>query len=275
MSLEIKKLLKENKKKYKLHQGELIWINPQWDSKEFFDYVKSIPSNPQLGIAIDEGNPKNKFFRVLTNEKLGIKTDILIKNFILRRKYDFFRFRFLESKAVRSMNMALAINHTGVKTPEPIAIIEKRDKFRKIIYSYYICQYVESKYHFLGIMRDKNSPLREKVKDFLAEAGKDLRKMHNGGIVHNDFHPGNILINDKNEFFYIDLNRGRIKKELSLKERIADLIRFDLTEEEEKAFVSNYESVETEKWLEYMRNGRSKRNRIRAFREWTKKFSRR
>ncbi len=268
MPNKIKKILKNSKMNYIKNKSEIIWINDEWKTPIFFEYIKSIPSY-NSGVNVDLKNKRNTLTRVAKDESNGILKEILIKEFRLKRKYDILRFKFLNSKAVRSLHMALALSEIGIKTPKPIAIIEKRDKFRNIIYSYYISEYVDSQYNFLSIMKNFDNPSRDKVKDFLIRVAKDLKIMHNNGIAHNDFHPGNILvqeIDEKLECYYIDLNRGRIKRKLSLKEKISDLIRFNMTEEEEEIFVLNYDLNNSETWLTLLRKGRKKRKLTRKLR---------
>ncbi|WP_027339410.1 lipopolysaccharide kinase InaA family protein [Halonatronum saccharophilum] len=252
--------------------NQLLWIADQWKSNQFQEYIESIPNQIASGDIIYD--KRNLLVRIPVDENLGIKQDVVIKKFKLTRKYDQLRFRFLKSKAIRSLKLAMALEKIGINTPKPIAVIEKRDKYKKILYSYFICEYVDYNYNLLDIVKDDGHPLREKVKEFLPQIAQDIRKMHDAGVVHYDLHAGNILVKniDNPEFYYIDLNRGRIKKKLSRKARMKDLARFKLTATEEEIFINNYEPQNSKKWLELMRKSRARRKKIRRIRKKIKKF---
>lgn len=247
-----------------------IWICPDWKSEAFQKYLLSIPLNEVEGTRVDEKNKRNKLIKIEKNLDLGIKKDILIKEFRLKRVYDKIRFKFLKSKAFRSLEIALKLESIEVKTPKAIAVIEKRDRNKNIVFSYYISEYVDCKYNLLEITRDPKHKYRRYVKDYLPQIGRDLRKMHESGLVHNDFHPGNILIKNIDtmpEFYYIDLNRGRIKKYLSIKDKVADIIRFNIDKVEEEIFIKNYCPEDWENWLLKLRINRANRKKIRKIRK--------
>jgi len=247
-----------------------IWICPDWKSEAFQKYLLSIPLNEVEGTRVDEKNKRNKLLKIEKNLDLGIKKDILIKEFKLKRVYDKIRFKFLKSKAFRSLEIALKLESIEVKTPKAIAVIEKRDRNKNIVFSYYISEYVDCKYNLLEITRDPKHKYRRYVKDYLPQIGKDLRKMHENGLVHNDFHPGNILIKNIDtmpEFYYIDLNRGRIKNKVNTRNRITDVIKINIYEEEEEIFIKNYCPEDWENWLLKLRINRANRKKIRKIRK--------
>ena len=204
-----------------------------------------------------------------------LEKNIVIKKFNLEKKYDRIRFRFLASKAERSLKIARSLMRVGLKTPEPLAVIEKRGKTNEIIFSYYITEYIDYDFNMLKIAEELNHPKRNEFKELLPQLAKEIKKMHKENIIHNDLHAGNILvknINNKPTFYYVDLNRGRVKKRLSEKEKINDLKRFNFTEEEKKIFFKNYSP---DNWIHYkdkVSKARKKRekfvrtkNKIREF----------
>lgn len=247
-----------------------IWICPDWKSEAFQKYLLSIPLNEVEGTRVDEKNKRNKLLKIEENLELGIKKDILIKEFKLKRVYDKIRFKFLKSKAFRSLEIALKLESIEVKTPKAIAVIEKRDRNKNIVFSYYISEYVDCKYNLLEITRDPKHKYRRYVKDYLPQIGKDLRKMHKNGLVHNDFHPGNILIKNIDidpEFYYIDLNRGRIKENLTEKDKISDIIKFNINNIEEEIFMKNYCPENFNYWLIKLRKYRKRRQTWKKIRK--------
>lgn len=243
--------------------SKLLWIAKDWDNDAFRSFVNEFIKENTIGRIVY--NKRNSLIHIKSNIHKGIEEDIIAKEFRLKRKYDQLRFCFLNSKAVRSLKIALALEEISIKTPKPVAIIEKRGKFNKILYSYFITEYIDYDYNLLDIVKDSNHPLREEVINFLPQIAQSISKIHEAGIVHNDLHAGNILVHNiaKNpEFYYIDLNRGRIKKELSIKVRLKDLSRFKLNKDEWEVFMKNYAPNKHKDLLSLMLRQRERRKRF-------------
>ncbi|RCW83287.1 lipopolysaccharide kinase (Kdo/WaaP) family protein [Halanaerobium sp. DL-01] len=205
---------------------------------------------------------RNKLFKI--KDKI-LNKNILIKKFKLERTYDDLRFRVIPSKAERSLEIARALVNVGLKTPLPIAVIEKRGNYNKLLFSYYISEYIDYDYNMLDIAKNYNHPERGKILKLMPQLGKEIRKMHDAGIVHNDLHAGNILIKenaDKNELYYIDLNRGKVKSDLSDKERINDLKRLKFTDHEKEILFKNYSP---DRWRYFKEKVTKARRRRRKF----------
>lgn len=204
-----------------------------------------------------------------------LKKEIAVKKFHLKKTYDQLRFRLLPSKAERSLKLARALKRAGLKTPEPLAVIEKRGKTNELIFSYYITDYVDYDFNLLDIAKDFEHPERYKIKKLMPQLGKEVKRMHKANIVHNDLHAGNILVKDfetKPKLYYIDLNRGRIKDKLSQKDKINDLKRLKFTDQEKKIFFKNYAPGRWKDYKEKVSEARQKRrkfvnakNKIRNF----------
>ena len=247
-------------------EGKLIWIAEDWHNKEFNRFIEQFGETPPQGIVVADG--RNDLIRVDS----FAQDDLMVKKFNLTRNYDKLRFCLLDSKAVRSLRIALALEEIGVQTPKPIAVVEERGRFNQLLYSYYLTEYVDYDYNLLHIVADDDHPRRKQVKELLPGIAKDVRRMHDAGIVHNDLHAGNILIKDMDsnpEFYYIDLNRGRIKGSLSDEQRMKDLARFEIREEEKKIFIKNYSP---QSWVELFDLMKKQRQRRKAFREMKRKI---
>jgi len=251
-------------------KDELLWIDDQWDNYAFRNYIRNLDKDFRDGnIFYDK---RNMLTEISANQDLGIQQNIAIKKFKLTRNYDKLRFRLLKSKAVRSLKIALALEEVKLNTPKPVAVIEERGSFNKIIYSYFVTEYVDYDYNLLDIIKDKRHPLRAQVKDWLPQIAEDIKRMHDAGIVHNDLHAGNILlrnIDTSPKFYYIDLNRGRIKKSVNTKTRVKDLVRFKLSSEEQKIFIRNYDPSNYQNLLNLMIRLRDRR---RKFIDYKKKL---
>lgn len=120
-------------------------------------------------------------------------------NVINRLVYTTFR----QSKAHRSFSNALKLLGLGFATPQPLAYAEVR---RGLLLgeSYYICEVCQGDEMRWWERRPDVEPL---LKDF----GADIARLHNAGVWHKDFSPGNILATRHDDghytFSYIDLNR--------------------------------------------------------------------
>lgn len=134
-------------------------------------------------------------------------TDVVIKafrvpNIINQLIYGNFR----NSKAQKSYDNALMLLELGICTPKPIGYIE--------FYHYFLFKksfFVTEKYHYDFTIREpllnKNFADRENI--FKAFAAFTLM-LHNKGVYHKDYSPGNILIKkleEGYEFCLVDINR--------------------------------------------------------------------
>ncbi len=224
-----------------LKKGEFLWIAEDWQNEPFVNFVKEIPTRFEKGNVIYDERNTLVTFRAQENNSL--MKDIVIKKFNITKKYDRLRFKFIQSKAVRSLIIANALNHIGIKTPKPLAVVEKRGKGNELVYSYYITEFIPYDYNLLDIIDQKDHPYHNEILNFLPFIAADVRKMHDAGIVHNDLHAGNILIKNiklSPEFYYIDLNRARINGKLDRKKRMKDLARFDFSQNEQEIFLQHY-----------------------------------
>jgi tRNA A-37 threonylcarbamoyl transferase component Bud32 len=225
----------------RLEKGEFLWIAEDWQNEPFINFVKEIPTRFEKGNVIY--NERNTLVTFRAKENNCLINDIVIKKFNINKKYDRLRFKFIKSKAVRSLIITNALNHIGVKTPKPLAVVEQRGKSKELVYSYYITEYIPYDYNLLDIINQKDHPYHHQIINFLPYIAEDVRKMHDAGIVHNDLHAGNVLIKNIDsspEFYYIDLNRARINGKLASKKRMKDLARFDFSQNEQEVFLRHY-----------------------------------
>ena len=245
-------------------------ISKTWIESFFDKYCSDKDDEIQKGKEIY--NVRNQITKV--SDPI-LNKDIVIKNFKLERTYDQLRFRLLPSKAERSLKLARALKRCGLKTPAPLAVIEKRGKTNELIFSYYVTDYVDYDFNMLDIAKDFEHPERDKIKELMPQLGKEVKRMHKANIVHNDLHAGNILVKDfetKPKLYYIDLNRGRIKDNLSEKDKINDLKRLKFTDQEKKIFFKNYAPDRWEYYKEKVSQARQKRRRFVKAKNKIRKF---
>jgi tRNA A-37 threonylcarbamoyl transferase component Bud32 len=243
-------------------------ISERW-LDNFINQFINMNSLDQAEVLYDKRNTITK----IDDQILG--KEIAVKEFHLEKTYDQLRFRLLPSKAERSLKIARALKEAGLKTPEPLAVIEKRGKTNELIFSYYLTDYVDYDFNMLDIAKDFEHPERYKIKELMPQLGKEVKRMHQANIVHNDLHAGNILVKNfetKPKLYYIDLNRGRIKDELAEKDKINDLKRLKFTDQEKKIFFKNYAPGNWKYYYQKVSEARQKRrkfvetkNKIREF----------
>ncbi|MFZ2889780.1 lipopolysaccharide kinase InaA family protein [Sulfuricurvum sp.] len=141
-------------------------------------------------------------------ELAGVKT--VVKSFkvphlLNRIVYTFFR----RSKAYKSYHNALRLQSLGISTPEPIALIEFFES-GLLAESYFISEYFD--YDFT-IRTPLLEPLEDRKEIFTAFAAYTYG-LHQAGIWHQDYSPGNILIKrieSGYQFSIVDINRMEFK----------------------------------------------------------------
>lgn len=125
--------------------------------------------------------------------------------------YTFFR----SSKAQKSYEYSLKI---APFAPTPIAYIEFK-KFGLIENSYFISEHFDYNFTIREPLLDDDFEEKEKI---LKAFAKFTYALHEKGILHLDYSPGNILIKKENNdytFKVVDINRMKFKT-LSLDERL-------------------------------------------------------
>jgi hypothetical protein len=138
----------------------------------------------------------------------GIKTVIKsfkIPHLLNRIVYTFFR----RSKAYKSYHHALRLRSLGISTPEPIALIEFFSA-GLLADSYFISECFD--YDFT-IRTPLLEPLEDREAIFTAFAAYTY-DLHQAGVWHLDYSPGNILIkktDNSYQFSIVDINRMEFK----------------------------------------------------------------
>lgn len=138
------------------------------------------------------------------------------------------------SKAARSYIAARFLESHNIQTPRPLAYLERWEK-NKLVDAYYLSTYIAELSSFktkLADIYESRGPCINLV-NLLKDVGTAMRAMHNAGFYHKDLGNQNIELlkdpdNKKEKVFFLDLNRSRIRKKLSLKERASDFSRLKI-----------------------------------------------
>ena len=121
--------------------------------------------------------------------------------FVNRVIYSFFR----DHKGRRAFVYPQVLIEKGFETPSPIAYIEQR-RYGLINYSYFISMQspYQRKFYEFG---DADI---EECKDVVKAFAQYTARLHEAGILHRDYSPGNILfdkIDGEYQFSLVDINR--------------------------------------------------------------------
>jgi len=172
-------------------------INPKYET-EFKDFLLNIK---------EYFNQNNQTIHKARNELKIIKyndLDTVVKSFkvpnILRRiYYTFFR----DTKAKKSYEYSVKLKDF---TPEPIGYIEFYTN-GLLDDSYFISEKFNYDFTIREPLLDDNFQRKEEI---LSAFARFTYQLHEAGIFHNDYSPGNILIKqDKDNFIFkiVDVNR--------------------------------------------------------------------
>lgn len=175
-----------------------MMINPQYEHLRSF--LEQLPENFEtLGRVIHSGR---NLIKVISLEGLTINVKrYAVPPFVNRVAYSFFR----QSKGKRAFLYPSRLLEKGIETPEPIAYLEER-KMGLIGHSYFVSVQSSYSYNFcrfgkVGI---------EGNEELIAAFARFTARLHENGVLHRDYSPGNILYDklaDGWHFSLVDINR--------------------------------------------------------------------
>lgn len=176
-----------------------IVIHP--DFEKYSAFIEAIPDIfSSEGVTIYKDRNEVKIFDVEGLE--FVVKSFKIPHFINKIAYSFIR----SSKAERSYTNALEITRKGVLTPTPMAYIEIK-KSGLLFNSFYI----SGKSQYQRELRELSlSPDLPEAYPVLDSFARFTAALHDKGIYHKDYTPGNILFGktgDSYSFELIDINR--------------------------------------------------------------------
>lgn len=166
-------------------------------------------------------------------EKVIVKS-FKIPHLLNQIVYRFFR----DSKAKRSFENSLLLEKLGINTPKPIGYIEFQTLFC-LKNSYYLSALCDYDFEIRAVFKDKNYPDRDRILEQFIAFTCDL---HDKGVYHIDYSPGNILIKKQNDhytFWIIDVNRMQF---MSLNDdlRMKNLAKLTFDEEDNRQLIYFY-----------------------------------
>ena len=170
-----------------------------------------------------------------------MKQKVVVKSFKIPNPINRFAYRFIRaSKAKRSFINATRLRELGISTPEPIAYVEF---FTPLLErSYYISDYFDFDFEIRAVLKDPHFPDREAI---LREFAHFSWQLHQKGVYHIDYSPGNVLIKkegDRYHFSIVDVNRMKfITYTDDL--RFKNLSRFSATQQDTDFIAKSYAQI--------------------------------
>ena len=166
-------------------------------------------------------------------ENLVVKS-FRIPNIINKIVYTFFRVSKAEKSYINSIKIIDFV-------PKPIGFIEF-EKFGLISDSYFISENFDYDFTIREPLLDKNFKDKDKIFKAFAKFTLDL---HENGISHLDYSPGNILIkqeDDKYIFKVVDINRMQFKT-LSLDDRLKNFSKLWAKDDDLLIIIKEYSKL--------------------------------
>lgn len=195
----------------------ILIIQPKYESlRTWFESLPSIFTS--IGEMMYDARNQIKRMTLPTGEMVCVKKfhrPILFNAFI----YGSLR----PSKAKRSYEYGLYLCAHQIATPEPIAYIEERHH-GQLMDSYLITKVSK----LTRLYRDWTLNYSPELELTIPAFAQFTAHMHNEGVLHLDYSPGNILwdkINGQYQFEIIDINRMRIGKSVSIRASAKSLRR--------------------------------------------------
>jgi len=191
------------------------------------------------------------------NQKLVVKA-FKIPNMLNKIVYTFFR----GTKAKKSYENSLRISNF---VPKAIGYIEFR-QFGLLSDSYFISEKFEYDFTIREVITEKDFKDRETI---FKELAKFTFLLHEDGILHKDYSPGNILIKtneDGYEFKIVDINRMEFKN-LNTDDRLKNFSQLWAKDEDLKIIIEEYAKLINEdikscfkKAVEYSQKHKDRKN---------------
>ncbi len=245
-------------------------ISEKYKSDDVLEDLRNIALKLRSGSSLGLGTARNRnvIARLLLEkvESGSAKSlQVVIKSFAPQPLIKDLIDRKRGSKAFKTWRAATALQQGGVSTPEPVCYMERREGAR-LIESYYVVKYdpamVSFKSELIRLFREE--PECSEFMALLETVARGIHGMHEAGFLHNDLGNQNIYLCGSGrekwgEPLFVDLNRGRLKPELSLRERARDISRIWLPSDLLRVFKEMYfdgelPPISFQKWETTFRN---------------------
>jgi serine/threonine protein kinase len=178
----------------------------------------------------------------------GGKT-IFIKQFRILGGWEGFKYLIRSSQAMREWLISRFLSQQGILTPEPLGMLE-RGKHGVLKESFFVAEALEEARDLLDFCKNRfhGSDQKEEKNQILRLLAKTVRKIHDSGLFHKDFHGGNFLITDEGSpsLYLVDFHQTRKQLKVSRAKRLWNIAQifsfldFMLDNEAKKLFLLTY-----------------------------------
>lgn len=232
-------------------------IQAEWDDPELVETIskpEKLLSYPGAKILLES---RNRVGQVPLTLSSGERREIVVKEFSSRGA-EKLKSLFRPSKASRAWKGALTLVERGLRTPSPVAYLDKKST-GLVERCFFLAEKVSGGEEVRSLFRNL-SP--KELRPLLASLGSHLRLCHDLGILHRDLSDGNILVKkgegEHLDFFFLDTNRirDRIRKPRRLR-RLKNLIRLGVPRSHQHFFLQAYlgkSPLRKSDWLWYRIN---------------------
>ena len=153
---------------------------------------------------------------------------------------------FRASKAKRSFENASALVALGLHTPRPLGYVEFGSQLR-LLKSFYVSEHLPPSSGVFPLRNVLLDPCRADREGILLAFGRFTCTLHDLGVLHRDYSPGNILVVNSDDpgqyrFELVDLNRMSFGA-LSLQQRMHNLRLLWADDDDLQAVVMGYAEV--------------------------------
>lgn len=209
-------------------------IAAPYRSPELLAQLARLPELLQAPDARLVAQGRNRNIRI-TLSLPGGTLDVMVKAFGMQPWIRDWRDRRRGSKAERTWRAAAHLGAHGAGTPPPIGYLERWEGGR-LRESYYLAEYQDGAQTLREVLLDLYDEQPPRAAHFVAlleSVAAGIRAMHEAGFLHNDLGAQNVLLRPQGParwsgFMVVDLNRGRLRPSLGLRQRARDLSRLEL-----------------------------------------------
>ncbi len=166
-----------------------------------------------------------------------VRADLFVKHYHQPDLFDKIRYMFSSSKGVVEWQVSHEVSKRGIACPMPVAVGERR-VLNYLKSCFYVTITEQNSLPLDYFLRKHYAPSDPPQRKALRQACLDefaafVAKLHQKGVMHGDFHPGNILIKRVTEgrarFCLLDMHSVSVKgRELTLEERIENLSQLNV-----------------------------------------------
>ncbi|WP_345975124.1 lipopolysaccharide kinase InaA family protein [Sulfurimonas sp. HSL3-7] len=192
-----------------------ISLNPKYEScRDFCEHIDIHFDDQQESMH----KARNEIKKIPCAGYTFVVKSFKVPHLLNRIVYTYFR----GSKAKKSYENALKLQQLNINTPEPVAAIQELTP--TLHKSYFIS--IAFDYDFTLRAPLRNPDFEDRVELFQAFA-RFTAKLHENGVLHNDYSQGNILIKKEQDdytFSVVDINRMEFRP-LSRQERYKNFSR--------------------------------------------------